>query len=699
MFRKFLIAAALALMPLQALAQSAITLPIAANAVADIGNGPVKVRMVAGNASIFTSQGSGVGSTSGSSTTLTLTGTPATAPIVGGLISGTGITSGTTITAYNGTTGVTLSAAMTVAGGTAVAWGAACPSTPPSNVIQASPQADYYVMYTQARVCAVSPGGPVNTLLIDPIFYDQTSIVAGVLSEICTTPGAFPVYNAVSAAWVCSTAGGSSAHLGATSDIYDFWVARPAAVAGTVLQMQDGKGGNLRTLTGASTTGINFQSLVDTTASGFTYASISIDTQCQAGTGGSCTGINIVTQNNSTWTPGGGALPGAIAVEATGKSTRGGHVWGSDWTGWCLTVAAVECYGIEVNVRNDIAATAQASGIWLVNENSVVPTAGSGILISAQASNVGFPTAGLYFSTVAGFYPLTTAASLIKSDVATLVNGVDLENLTFTGTAFIGPSLAGGTGAASSLVLESTAGAGTTDAIQFKTASQVVRGSISSGGLWVIGPTPTSGTGFLWINPSANSASTSAPVSSTGLHISGADGSPNIIGIDSYGGVPTIINRRADGTAVSKTGLVANDVIGTYTGSGWTSAGAYSLAAASIRMIATETWSGTANGSQIDFRTTPNGTTTITTDVSVFNSGGVGVGTATDPGAGKLGVLTAFNVGSNQVVGARITGYAAMTGSPDKATSYATSTVTLAQLAGRVMQLQADLTTHGLIGP
>ncbi len=159
--------------PLPAFAQTAITLPIAANAVADIGNGPIKVRMIAGNASIFTVQGSGIGSTSGSSTTLTLTGTPATPPIVGGLISGTGITSGTTVTAYNGTTGITLSAAMTVAASTPVAWGAACPSSVgAAPAIQASPQADYFIMYTQARVCAVSPGGPVNTLLIEPIFYE-----------------------------------------------------------------------------------------------------------------------------------------------------------------------------------------------------------------------------------------------------------------------------------------------------------------------------------------------------------------------------------------------------------------------------------------------------------------------------------------------------------------------------------------------
>src|ERR1700731_4215180 len=160
---------------LSVLAQTAITLPIAANAVADLGNGPVKVRIVAGNASILTSQGSGVGSTSGSSTALTLTATPATPPTIGGLISGAGITSGTTVTAYNGTTGITLSAAMTVSGGTALAWSAACPSSVGSApTIQASVQAGYYVMYTQARVCAVSPGGPVNTLLIEPIFYDQT---------------------------------------------------------------------------------------------------------------------------------------------------------------------------------------------------------------------------------------------------------------------------------------------------------------------------------------------------------------------------------------------------------------------------------------------------------------------------------------------------------------------------------------------
>lgn len=64
----------------------------------------------------------------------------------------------------------------------------------------------------------------------------------------------------------------------------------------------------------------------------------------------------------------------------------------------------------------------------------------------------------------------------------------------------------------------------------------------------------------------------------------------------------------------------------------------------------------------------------------------------------STGNFTSVSVNSTQVVGARDTGWAAMTGSADKATVYATGSVTLAQLAGRVMELQAILTTHGLIG-
>jgi hypothetical protein len=56
-----------------------------------------------------------------------------------------------------------------------------------------------------------------------------------------------------------------------------------------------------------------------------------------------------------------------------------------------------------------------------------------------------------------------------------------------------------------------------------------------------------------------------------------------------------------------------------------------------------------------------------------------------------------FMVGTNPVVGSRKTGWAAPTGTATRST-FATSTVTTAQLAERVKALIDDLTTHGLIG-
>jgi hypothetical protein len=82
---------------------------------------------------------------------------------------------------------------------------------------------------------------------------------------------------------------------------------------------------------------------------------------------------------------------------------------------------------------------------------------------------------------------------------------------------------------------------------------------------------------------------------------------------------------------------------------------------------------------------------------SPSGGGGTGQFAYIDPSGWDL-LVGSYRYNGTQVVGARDTGWTAMTGSPDKATAYATSTITLAQLAGRVAQLQASLTAHGLIG-
>ena len=84
----------------------------------------------------------------------------------------------------------------------------------------------------------------------------------------------------------------------------------------------------------------------------------------------------------------------------------------------------------------------------------------------------------------------------------------------------------------------------------------------------------------------------------------------------------------------------------------------------------------------------------------IKENGNVGIGTANP--SQKLDVdgsakATSFFVGTNQVVSSRKTGWSAPTGTATR-TTFATSTVTLPQLAERVKALIDDLTTHGLIG-
>jgi hypothetical protein len=161
------------LLPDSVKAQVVVGLPVNVNnsVVADLGNGPLELRIVQGNMLLATSQGSGIGSTSGASTTLTLTATPTTPPCVGCIISGAGITSGTTVAAFNGTTTITLSAAMTVAASTPLSWGAACPASLasfPVMPVQASVGGDI-PLYTQARICAGAQSSPGAAILPFPI--------------------------------------------------------------------------------------------------------------------------------------------------------------------------------------------------------------------------------------------------------------------------------------------------------------------------------------------------------------------------------------------------------------------------------------------------------------------------------------------------------------------------------------------------
>jgi len=80
------------------------------------------------------------------------------------------------------------------------------------------------------------------------------------------------------------------------------------------------------------------------------------------------------------------------------------------------------------------------------------------------------------------------------------------------------------------------------------------------------------------------------------------------------------------------------------------------------------------------------------------DAGGTETVTA-DPSTGFVDTSGGYKRSGTQVVGGRKTGYTnAMTGTKNRATAYATGTITLVQLAERVGALLDDLAAHGLIG-
>lgn len=86
-------------------------------------------------------------------------------------------------------------------------------------------------------------------------------------------------------------------------------------------------------------------------------------------------------------------------------------------------------------------------------------------------------------------------------------------------------------------------------------------------------------------------------------------------------------------------------------------------------------------------------------NANIISGGGTGLTThvTVSAGAVNLAAGTALQVGGTQVVAARRTGWTAPSGTASRAT-FATSSVTLEQLAQRVKALVDDLTAHGLIG-
>jgi hypothetical protein len=110
-----------------------------------------------------------------------------------------------------------------------------------------------------------------------------------------------------------------------------------------------------------------------------------------------------------------------------------------------------------------------------------------------------------------------------------------------------------------------------------------------------------------------------------------------------------------------------------------------------------QTGATSANSQKFRFIATNGSSAEINYDVYLNSSGLISFDYN---GTAKFGISSDgyVYIQNTLVVNTRKTGYTAMAGSVDRSTSFNTGTVTLTQLAQRVAALQADLTSHGLIG-
>lgn len=185
------------------------------------------------------------------------------------------------------------------------------------------------------------------------------------------------------------------------------------------------------------------------------------------------------------------------------------------------------------------------------------------------------------------------------------------------------------------------------------------------------------GNGQTDINRSTTPASVTALGTATGLRLAGADAASTAMILDAFAGSPTYNGRRAGGTAASKAGVGTGDVLAQLVGLGFTSAAAYSGQMGALRITAAETYTASAQGTRLDFVATPNTTILSVVAMTLQASGGLSVGTTTDPGIGAFLANTSIkSQGATAGIGYATGAGGTITQATNKATAVTLNTVT-----------------------
>lgn len=113
-------------------------------------------------------------------------------------------------------------------------------------------------------------------------------------------------------------------------------------------------------------------------------------------------------------------------------------------------------------------------------------------------------------------------------------------------------------------------------------------------------------TGVFTLNQ--NSGPSPAPPAGIAMQIIGADGGFPLFMMDTFGGVPTYLFRRANGTSAAPSAVLSGNPLGTFAFRGY-GASAYTGTLAQLRALAAEDFTASAQGTKFDILSTPIGST------------------------------------------------------------------------------------------
>ena len=144
----------------------------------------------------------------------------------------------------------------------------------------------------------------------------------------------------------------------------------------------------------------------------------------------------------------------------------------------------------------------------------------------------------------------------------------------------------------------------------------------------------------------ANAVATASPTP-YGWYFAGLDSTSTGGYFDTFAAASLLRFRRADGTGASPGNIATSDIVGLIASQVRVN-GAYTTDTARITFIYTGAGGASAdNGTQIQLSTTPNASTALTQAVIIQGSGGIAIGSSTDPGTGGLLCNVAAGIGTN----------------------------------------------------